>query len=744
MTTPGGPGSLNPNARFGITGDSAHGTTVADLQQRLQAEMEARLKADIKGSQGWKGASDAAFGGLMLRGTPGQPVSIPLAIVASLAARLLGVDPQSWLISTDPHENVERILAELKKVPFLDDLIELITGVEDGDESDLGTWALGIRNALAGIDLSNPGAVLAAIQNAVQDIPGIGDFFEVVTGNPDSDPNDAGSFIRNALDAIRNGAQGGSAPAPGNSFITDLFNSVKGVLTTANSAQSSASSAQTTAGNAQAAASNASGLASAANSTLAQLTNGFTGAVNGALNALQSLANTAKSTADSAQTTAGNASTQAQGIIDRVSGVLGGPTSGNVVDTITTNVGAIFNLGNNAQNQAIINAAQMAAIMAANTGAANSGVSGSDSFDRTGNDLGSTGWDFTLSGAGGVRTNGNDAYWSDSGNGAATEVDRFKTVTCLTDSQIYSMVLSSPILESPILGSGECYNGLIGRIDAPKQNYVYVRVGYNSIGLWKVTGGGAPVQIGASQPYSPQPGDTIGLICGVTAAAPRKFRILVNGAAMGPDLDDTSGTLSVYGVSNRQGGKRWDSVPRLSGQATPGRIAAFTIADYTAPTYVGSVAKLVRTNTASVNFNSAETVLANNFWTSNQRSTSDYVVDVVTGKFTVLNAGNYLVHLRYQVSSWGGNSYGHAGPVLFKNGAAYERGASGFVAWDQNNVLQFWPSALDGVFIVPMVAGDYLQAGYWSGVAANSPTVVGVAGEKNTYFSISLLNRSLA
>ncbi|SLK87779.1 glycine-rich domain-containing protein [Mycobacteroides abscessus] len=170
MTTPGGPGSINPNARFGVTGDSSHGDTVADLQHRLQAAIEGRLKADIKGSQGWKGASDAAFGGLMLRGTPGQPVSISLAIIASLAARLLGINPQTWLVSTDPHENIERILAELKKVPILDDLIELITGVEDGDESDLGTWALGIRNALQGIDLSNPGSILTAIGKAAGQI----------------------------------------------------------------------------------------------------------------------------------------------------------------------------------------------------------------------------------------------------------------------------------------------------------------------------------------------------------------------------------------------------------------------------------------------------------------------------------------------------------------------------------------------------------------------------------------------
>lgn len=50
-----------------------------------------------------------------------------------------------------------------KDKPGLGDLIELLTGIEDGDESDLGTWALGIRNALSGIDLAHPESILTAI-----------------------------------------------------------------------------------------------------------------------------------------------------------------------------------------------------------------------------------------------------------------------------------------------------------------------------------------------------------------------------------------------------------------------------------------------------------------------------------------------------------------------------------------------------------------------------------------------------
>ncbi|MDM2398175.1 hypothetical protein PP613_03975 [Mycobacteroides abscessus] len=50
-----------------------------------------------------------------------------------------------------------------KDKPGLGDLVELLTGIEDGDENDLGTWALGIRNALSGIDLAHPESILTAI-----------------------------------------------------------------------------------------------------------------------------------------------------------------------------------------------------------------------------------------------------------------------------------------------------------------------------------------------------------------------------------------------------------------------------------------------------------------------------------------------------------------------------------------------------------------------------------------------------
>lgn len=76
--------------------------------------------------------------------------------VKELIQRLIGVP-------VDLDQALDDLFAQvpnIQDIPGLGDLIELLTGIEDGDMNDLGTWALGIRNALAGIDLSNPGALL--------------------------------------------------------------------------------------------------------------------------------------------------------------------------------------------------------------------------------------------------------------------------------------------------------------------------------------------------------------------------------------------------------------------------------------------------------------------------------------------------------------------------------------------------------------------------------------------------------
>ena len=81
-------------------------------------------------------------------------------------------------------------------------------------------------------------AGIPKIGDKLEQIPVIGgmlsDFFEIVTGIPDSDENDAGSFIVNFFSGIRNSLNGGANPSPENSLISAVFGLLRGVNTKTN------------------------------------------------------------------------------------------------------------------------------------------------------------------------------------------------------------------------------------------------------------------------------------------------------------------------------------------------------------------------------------------------------------------------------------------------------------------------------------------------------------------------------
>jgi hypothetical protein len=382
------------------------------------------------------------------------------------------------------------------------------------------------------------------------------------------------------------------------------------------------------------------------------------------------------------------------------------------IATIASNVGTIFGSAQNAQRQSTNNAAEIAALKAAATGAGNSGASGSDQFLYTANSLNTTTWDFVNTGVGNVRVNGNDAYWSDSGADVGSELDRYKAVTTVTDCFIVSCVMAS-LMEQPLFGSAECYNWLLGRMSADRQNYVGMRLGYNSLSLWKVVAGAAPVQIGATQPFTLSTADRPALVCGVDVDHQRTFRMLVNDNPVGPDLVDNSGTLSPFGASYRQGGLRWDATFRFGGQSSPGNIGAFTIADWVSPTYVGSTARMARGG-STVNTANGTSVMANNAYNSLVYCTPDITADLVTGKFTVSVKGNYLVRCGLQMANT--NAPGAVTPIVFAslNGVPageWDRGAAGGWYVDNNgNTLSFPGGEVTSV--IAMNPGDFVQSGY--------------------------------
>lgn len=75
------------------------------------------------------------------------------------------------------------IRQKLADVFIIGDLVELITGIEDGDPNDLGSFFLGIRNAIFGLDLSNPGAIIGKILELIG--AKINEFFSAIFGGLD-------------------------------------------------------------------------------------------------------------------------------------------------------------------------------------------------------------------------------------------------------------------------------------------------------------------------------------------------------------------------------------------------------------------------------------------------------------------------------------------------------------------------------------------------------------------------------
>lgn len=134
--------------------------------------VEAALKQQYVGDSVFtsaEGVLSKVFAGLP--DIPGAPLLVRL--IAGIAGRLFGVDPASLVPAGTPEEQMHAVLLAIEKIPIIGDLVEAITGIEDGDLNDLGTKMLEIRTrvdtfwtALEGIDLSDAGAILDAITAA--------------------------------------------------------------------------------------------------------------------------------------------------------------------------------------------------------------------------------------------------------------------------------------------------------------------------------------------------------------------------------------------------------------------------------------------------------------------------------------------------------------------------------------------------------------------------------------------------
>ncbi|QGJ94494.1 hypothetical protein PBI_ANDPEGGY_24 [Gordonia phage AndPeggy] len=111
----------------------------------------------------------------------------------------------------------------------------------DGSITNYGSWSTvqhRTREEWEAGEYQKWAAAMAGIPkigDKLAEIPVIGgalsDFWEIITGIPDSDENDAGSMIRGFFDSISSALSGTSNPNPGDSFLTNIWQLLGGLST---------------------------------------------------------------------------------------------------------------------------------------------------------------------------------------------------------------------------------------------------------------------------------------------------------------------------------------------------------------------------------------------------------------------------------------------------------------------------------------------------------------------------------
>lgn len=421
--------------------------------------------------------------------------------------------------------------------------------------------------------------------------------------------------------------------------------------------------------------------------------------------------------------------------------------------TLSTDLG-------DAQKLSVKNAAELTKLQASQT-AIGTGLQNFENFDYNSTTLLATKWSTVTESpnAGYYRTDGSRAYWADQGGSANTWWGRFLTPT-KTPFQNVSVVLDSPLTESPILGSGEAYLYLLGRADATMSNYVYARIGVNTLSVWKKVAGHSPIRVGNAINYTVRVGDTVTFVCGtgVESSKIRQFQIIVNGIKQLDFTDSTfyGNVLSVMSTladttnpnppqTNNFGGFGGYSAPRPGGgQSTPGAVSIFSISDNPVTPTVGSGIRVYRSNSAvRGSISSGDNIFPLGWFGAVDRITPDLTYDSQTGRVTVSVEGWYQCTIaQHGDSSIGPGGGGAARAMLWKGSGTGARQAvaigPGF-AWNIN--VGF--SGFGGDFQVYLKAGEWVEPGYSCNAAGSNLLIADAAGLR-TWFSMSLTNRSYA
>ncbi|QNJ56694.1 minor tail protein [Mycobacterium phage Aziz] len=145
------------------------GAGLSNLSARTEDAIKAMLQDRVNNNSTLKEFSDKVFEGV------DATLGVVLGPLAALVHKMFPHIDISGITTTSG------LLALVQKVPGLGDLVELITGVEDGDENDLGTYFLNIRRFFETVDFTDPDFDPAAAAKQFTEIV-VKPFIDALTG----------------------------------------------------------------------------------------------------------------------------------------------------------------------------------------------------------------------------------------------------------------------------------------------------------------------------------------------------------------------------------------------------------------------------------------------------------------------------------------------------------------------------------------------------------------------------------
>ena len=321
----------------------------------------------------------------------------------------------------------------------------------------------------------------------------------------------------------------------------------------------------------------------------------------------------------------------------------------------------------------------------------------------------------------------------------------------VTDYQLVgASMATSPVWFNSV---GQGRNILIGRSNSAGTEYVYADFGKYDVELGCVVSGVKhvfdTVTGSAFGGFSFKSNTIYWLQCG-TADGARVFQVLEDTT---PIITHTEvGTTSQMDGSHRYSGMGVRAYATFLGTSPPGKVSAWAFSDNNTPDVVGSGSVMYRASGTNVGISSGTNNIASSFFDTQGDTTGDITSSLVNGRFTVKLAGWYRARTRIKVAS--GTFPQHLSLILNKNGSEVARMGPDFGLFSNVEVTDdgmggytgttggsYIPQSVAGEADVYLAAGDYLSLAYEASSTAGN--FEGAAGGSQTYFSITMINRSL-